>query len=347
MIPCLSILTCWFTPTGSFSPADRQTMTDSYLLAQRARMRGVLQVIVLLRFSRWPTSPASQARRALTSPPTARLLHTPTTHSCWWFVTPRAMSGRSRRLRTGRSGEGIFWRTCKRSWGRYRGKTGGSRWMFGSRRLTRNGATFARKSASRASPAIGFRPGCSFPMAGMRRKGGRRCFACIRRSRLARMNRRGWGRTRTWIMPRTGRARVCHPRSRLPEFRRIPARRLCDGIRQRLDESDLEQHPGGRCSYRATGRRSRTDRRDRPLAGRAQRHLHGALRAADQGDRLVMRLQRLPRLLPGRYRRLVAQWLHAPAPHAVRTGPAQGPFRFSRADRGPGASSVLHEFTIA
>ena len=60
-------------------------------------------------------------------------------------------------------------------------------------------ADVAPGSASQASPAIGFRPGCSFPMAvmGMRREGGRRCFACIRRSRLARTSRRGWGRTCT------------------------------------------------------------------------------------------------------------------------------------------------------
>ena len=79
---------------------------------------------------------------------------------------------------------------------------------------------------------------------------------------------------------------------------------------------------------------------------------YGALRAADQGDRLVMRLQRLPRLLPGRYRRLVAQRLRAPDPHAVCLDLQQGPFRFSRADRGPGARAFftnlpLHDTNFA
>ncbi|MGZ3335555.1 MAG: alpha/beta hydrolase family protein, partial [Isosphaeraceae bacterium] len=43
--------------------------------------------------------------------------------------------------------------------------------------------------------------------------------------------------------------------------------------------------------------------------------IFGALRAADQGDRLVMRLQRLPRLLPGR----IAGWSHNGYMPRIRT----------------------------
>ena len=45
-------------------------------------------------------------------------------------------------------------------------------------------------------------------------------------------------------------------RPRLSQLRRVPPRRLRHGLRQRLDEGDLEQHPGDRRAHRASRRRS-------------------------------------------------------------------------------------------
>jgi hypothetical protein len=42
---------------------------------------------------------------------------------------------------------------------------------------------------------------------------------------------------------------------------------ICDGIRRRVDESYLEQHPRHRALERASGSRRRADWRDRPLPG--------------------------------------------------------------------------------
>ena len=55
------------------------------------------------------------------------------------------------------------------------------------------------------------------------------------------------------------------------------------------------------------------DRSDRSFPGRSQRHLHGALRLANQGGGLVVRLQCVFPLLQRQHRRLVAPGLHAPA----------------------------------
>ena len=69
------------------------------------------------------------------------------------------------------------------------------------------------------------------------------------------------------------------------DFKQKAARHRPAALRQRHDEGDLEQHPGGRSARIARLRRRRADRRDRPFARRAQRPLHGRLRAADQGGR--------------------------------------------------------------
>ena len=65
-----------------------------------------------------------------------------------------------------------------------------------------------------------------------------------------------------------------------------------------------------------------------------------------------MRLQRLPRLLPGRYRRLVAQRLHAPDPHAVCLDLHKVPFDFPEligalAPRAFFTNSPLHDTNFA
>ena len=64
--------------------------------------------------------------------------------------------------------------------------------------------------------------------------------------------------------------------------------------------------------------------------------------------RLVVRLQRVPVLLQGQHRRLVAQGVHAPAPRTIPARPGESPLRLPRADRRPGpraffTNSPLHD----
>ena len=93
---------------------------------------------------------------------------------------------------------------------------------------------------------------------------------------------------------------------RLSGLRRIQGRPVRAGLRQRLDEGDLEQPPRRRPLMRPPRRRRRSDRGDRALAGRTQLDLRGALRPPAPGGRLVVRLQQLSAYYGGN----IAGWSH-------------------------------------
>ena len=87
----------------------------------------------------------------------------------------------------------------------------------------------------------------------------------------------------------------------------------------------------------AAGRRSRADRRHRPLAGRPQRDVCGGVRPAAEGDRRQLRLDALPRLLRRQDRRLDQRPLHAAAAERLRVESRPRAVRFLRGRGGAGA----------
>ena len=242
-----------------------------------------------------------------------------TTPGCWWSATARAASGRCATATTGTSAAPTSWPTSRRSPARSPAASAGSRSTCRSSPREKEPG-FVRKKITFAAEPGDRVPAWLLIPDGPRRPGEREAAAPGHalpapdgRDRQGRARRPG-RQARPALRDGAGPARLRRDRPRLSRLRRVQDRRLQAGVRQRHDEGDLEQPAGRRRALRPGGGRRRSDRRDRPLARRPQRDLHGALRAEDPGGRLVLRLQRVPLLLQGQHRRLVAQGIHAPAP---------------------------------
>ena len=159
----------------------------------------------------------------------------------------RGHERRSGRPRTGRCAGGTSWLISRKSWGRLPGGSAGPVDYEGPDDPA--GAGLSPREDLHRQRARRPRPGLA---ADSRRD--RQVEAARSRDALPapdgghRQGRaRGPGNEpRPGLRPRARREGLRDPRARLPELRGVQARRLCHGLRERLDEGNLEQHEGHR-----------------------------------------------------------------------------------------------------